>query len=108
MLTKEDLIVLYLDNPEKLYKRFWSKIDPVNPTDALLEVVLNIGDPELAYYYSAYVDKKPRDSTRKLACKEPMYAYLYARNIDEGFHEDTYEGVQKSLWYRRRYAESIC
>ena len=104
--TKEELILQYLADPEKLYRRFWS-INKIEPTDELLEAVLDIGDPECTYFYAKYVDETPRDSTREAVCKEPIYAYLYARNVDKGYHEDTWNAVQKSRWYRGRYDDLI-
>lgn len=104
-MTKEDLILLFLDDPQKVYRRFMK--GDIKPTNELLKAVLDLGDPELAYSYAAYVDLKPRDSTRKQACKEPIYAYLYARKVDECYHEDTHNAVQKSSWYKRRYADLI-
>jgi hypothetical protein len=36
-----------------------------------------------------YIDKGPRDDTRKLACEDPDIAWRYALSIDKGPRDDT-------------------
>ena len=50
--------------------------------------------PKEAYRYAE--KHGPSDKTRKIACKDPEIAYLYARKIDKGLHENTREAVCKS------------
>ena len=36
------------------------------------------------------------------ACKDPKCAYLYAKDIDKGFHEDTWKAIKGT-----KYEENI-
>ena len=46
-------------------------------------------DPKFAYWYAEDVDKCPGENTRNAACKNPYYAYHYARDVDQCPREDT-------------------
>ncbi len=50
-------------------------------------------NPHYAYYYARYIDKKSRNDTRIAACKNPESAYYYARDVDKSFYQDTYEAT---------------
>ena len=65
--------------------------------DYFREYFLN--DPSYAYCYAKYVDKCPREYTRKGACKD-TYSYWYARFVDKCPREDTFNGVKGSTWER--------
>ncbi len=36
----------------------------------------------------------PKEKIRVVACKDPKYAYLYAKDVDKNFHEDTWMAVE--------------
>ena len=46
-------------------------------------------DPEWAYAYAKDVDKYSKENTREGACKNPKYAYLYAKDVDKCSKENT-------------------
>jgi hypothetical protein len=61
----------------------------------------------VAYEYA--LKNGPSEETRKIVCEAPIYAYHYAINIDKGFHEDTWEAVENTMWgkYYKEFINSI-
>ena len=57
-----------------------------------------INDPALACYFAYYVDKKPRDDMRKVACKTDWTAYYYAYMVDGRYHPDTWAVIEGTAW----------
>ena len=47
--------------------------------------------PGIAFLYAK--ENGPDDETRKVACQEPIYALLYAREVDGCVREDTFEAA---------------
>jgi len=75
MLTKEDIILLFLEDPEKLTTELWNKNVP--KSDEIRTLICELGNPECVYCYAEYIDKKPTDETRTATCKDPWYASCY-------------------------------
>jgi len=101
-LTKEDIILLFLENPYKLAAKF--EEGAVQKSDKTRQTICDLGSPMVAFKYARYVDKDSHDSTREVCCKSGAYAYLYASWIDKGFREDTWEATKKFPGYRRWYS----
>ena len=59
-------------------------------------------DPYYAYVYARNIDKESRDDTREAACKDLKYACLYAKNVDKGFHQETWNAI-KNTKYEKEY-----
>jgi len=59
-----------------------------------LNVILN--EAKYAYEYALKVNELPlpKEKIRVVACKDPKYAYLYAKDVDKNFHEDTWMAVE--------------
>ena len=129
MLNKEDIILLFLEDPYKLAHEIWNKNVP--KSDEIRTLICDLGgphcayryalcvdeysrsdtrkasckDPERAFFYAQNVDKSPRSDTRKASCRDPEYAYYYARNIDKSPHPDTRQAVQNNLHLKERYKQ---
>jgi len=127
MITKEDIILLFLENPQKLVGEITK--GNVLKSDEIRTLICDLGDPECAYYYAAVIDKKPtdetrnvvhkdayesiwyaleierkpRDDTRTACCTSSGYAYLYARDIDKKPTEETRNAAYKSSFNKKRY-----
>ena len=67
------------------------------------------GDYYLAYWYATLVDNCPRDDTREASCRNPSTAYGYAKFIDKCPREDTrnsaYQNDACRKWYVREFGE---
>jgi hypothetical protein len=59
-------------------------------------------EPGTAYFYAIYIDKCPKDETRKGASKKAIWANAYARDVDKGFHQETWDAV-KGTKYEEEY-----
>jgi len=105
LLTKEDIILLFLEGPEKLATEIWKGNVP--KSDESRTLICNLGDPMCAYYYTSFVDKKPTDETRTVACKTPQCAYGYARDVDKKPTDETRTAACKDSKYAYWYAQDI-
>ena len=63
--------------------------------------------PEYAYLYARYVDQGPHDDTRNAVLGSAHYAYLYAEDVDQGPHDDTRNAVLGSAHYAGAYAKFV-
>ena len=102
-LTKEEIVLLFLDNPQKVSSAIW--YGNVSKSDEIRTLICNLGDPWCAYRYARDIDKSPRSDTRESSCKNPYSAYLYARWVDESPRSDTRQAVQNDLHSKERYEE---
>jgi hypothetical protein len=50
-------------------------------------------NPVTAYLYAKDVDKCAKDETRLASCIDVKFAYLYAKNIDRCYHVETWKAV---------------
>jgi len=103
MMTKEDIILFFLENPYKLADEIWDKNVP--KSDEIRTLICGLGNPWCAYSYARCIDKGPTDETRTVACKDPYEAYYYARYIDKKPTDETREAAYKDPVYRRWYKE---
>jgi len=103
MLTKEDIILLFLEDPLKLDDEIWNGTVP--KSNKIRTLICELGDLWCAYWYAKYIDKKPTDETRTAACKTPQCAYWYARDIDKGPTDETRTSAYKDPDYKEIYIE---
>ena len=128
-LTKEDVILLFLEDPKKLVGEIQQGNVP--KSDEIRTLICELRNPECvclyadyvdksprsdtrqgackdpyyAYWYAYYVDKSPRSDTRKVACKDPRYAYYYAYWVDRSPRSDTRQGACKAPYWKERYEQ---
>ena len=100
-LTKEDIILLFLEDPDKLETEIWNKNVP--KSDEMRTLICELGSPYCAYCYARDIDKKPTDETRTAACKTAVYAYCYAEYVDKKPTDETRKAAYKDSIYRRMY-----
>jgi len=100
-LTKEEIILLFLEGPEKLANEIWNKNVP--KSDEIRTLICDLGNARCTYWYAKDVDKKPTDETRTAACKNPGCAYGYARDVDKKPTDETRIAACKDsiskVWY---------
>ena len=100
-LTKEDIILLFLEDPDKLARELWNESVP--KSDEMRTLICELGSAKCAYWYARDIDKGPTDETRTVACKTPYEAYCYARFIDKKPTDETREGAYKNEGWGRIY-----
>jgi len=83
MLTKEDIILLFLDDPDKLANKIL--YGNVPKSDEIRTLICELRNPGCAYFYAINVDKSPHPDTRQAACKDPYW-------------KERYEGWEYSKW----------
>ena len=105
MLNREEIILLFLENPQKLAGKIIK--GNVLKSDEIRTLICKLGSPGCAYFYADYVDKSPRSDTRREACKDSKYAYRYARWVDKSPRSDTREAVCKDPEYAYVYAAYV-
>jgi len=105
MLNKEDIILLFLEDPYKLAHEIWNKNVP--KSDEIRTLICDLGGPHCAYRYALCVDEYSRSDTRKASCKDPGRAFFYAQNVDRSPRSDTRQAACKDPWCAYRYARDI-
>jgi len=73
--TKEDIILLFLEDPKKLAYEIWDKNVP--KSDEIRTLICELGDARCAYCYAIQIDKRYTDETRAVCCKDPTESYWY-------------------------------
>jgi hypothetical protein len=53
------------------------------------------------------VDREPRDDTRAAAVEHPLYAALYARDVDHGSRPDTRRSAERKYVSADLYAKQV-
>ena len=101
MLNKEEIILLFLEDPKKLADKI--RKGNVPKSDEIRTLICDLGDPRCAYRYAINVDTKPTDEIRAACCKDPTEAYYYARLIDNSPHPDTRQAVQNNSHWKKEY-----
>lgn len=82
---------------------FWLfKIGFIKHSEEHRNVTLH--QPELAYYYALYVEKKPNNLTRSAALKDPMSAFYYAKHVDKIQRADTKDATQSNYYWSLAYS----
>jgi len=106
LLTKEDIILICLDDPEKLTVDIQN--NKILRSDEMRELVCLFNDARNAYWYAEEIDNEiPHILTRKVACLEPFWAYQYALRIDKKPRKDTRTAACALEWLAFRYAENV-
>ena len=129
--TKEELSLLLIQDKNAFLEALID--EKVERNKETREFVLNMNDPESAFYYSCYIDQEPsadmrkiccqeaawacdysiimdiepRSDTRTASCREPICAFYYAIRVDGGFTQETYDGVAKDPVWLKRYERYI-
>ena len=103
MLNREEIILLFLDDPKKVADEI--QHGNVPKSDEIRTLICELGDPRCACIYTNYVDKSPRSDTREAVCKDPEYAYVYAAYVDKSPRSDTRREACKDSYWKERYAE---
>jgi len=97
------MILLFLEDPQKLINEICR--GNILKSDEIRTLICELGDLWCAYWYARYIDKKPTDETRTVACETPQCAYCYARDIDKGPTDETRtascRGSDGAYWYAR-------
>ena len=106
-LTKEDIILLFLEDPQKLANEI--RRENVPKSDKIRTLICELGSARCAYYYAYHIDQKPTNETRTATCKEPWYAFLYARDVDKKPTDETrnvaYNVAYKDPYWKREYEQ---
>ena len=102
-LTKEDIILLFLEDPQKLETEIFKENVP--KSDEIRTLICELGNPWCAYWYAKWVDKKPTDETRTAACKDSKYADWYAQDIDGKPTDETRNAAYKNKRSKKEYEE---
>lgn len=100
--SKEEFILEYLQGADRFYNILWYKthtIDFENP----IEVIIEIGDPYVAYAYSFKYLKEPNNKLRTLSCKDSKTAFYYARYVDQKPSKEVEEAVVGDPIYEEFY-----
>jgi len=105
LLTKEDIILLFLEDPKKLAAKIWSGSIP--KSNEIRTLICELGNPECVCLYADYVDKSPRSDTRNVVCKDPKYAYFYAEYVDKSPHPDTRKASCRDPGWAHNYAINV-
>jgi len=127
MLNREDIVLLFLDDPEKLVGEIQN--GNLFKSDEIRTLICELVDPSIAFRYALHVDMCPHDLTRKIACgspawaqcyaesvdkvprgdtrnascKDPKWAYLYAILAEGCWHYETWNAVQKDPYWKDQY-----
>ena len=105
MLSKEDIILLFLENPNKLADEILNENVP--KSDEIRTLICDLGDPRCAYLYAKWVDESSHSDTRQGVCKDPHYAYLYAEYVDKSLRSDTRKASCKNPGWAYNYAQNV-
>ena len=74
-LTKEDILLLFLDDPKKVADEI--QHGNVPKSDEIRTLICDLGDPGCVCLYADCVDKSPRSDTREASCKDPYWKERY-------------------------------
>ena len=93
----EDLVVIDDDHVKVRKAYVISDIDISKCKEEFLKY------PYWAYYYAAFVKRKPSKETRDAACNTSHLAYCYALNADKKPLKQTREAARKDPYWRNEY-----
>ena len=102
-LTKEDIILFFLEDPYKLTDEICKGNVP--KSDEIRTLICELGNSKCIYWYAVDIDEKPTDETRTACCTVPWYAYCYAKNVDKKPTKETRRAAQKDSFWKGRYKE---
>jgi len=105
-LNKEEVILLFLDNPDKLSCAIADR--NVEVSEEILKTICEFRDPRLAYWY--YVDNFSKEGcqmVKEVCCTKPVWAYSYARWIQKVPCATTRTAACGSSTAARWYAKEV-
>ena len=94
MLNKEDIILLFLEDPYKLASAIM-RAEAISKSDETRTLICELGDPWCAYNYAKYVDKKQTDETREVCSRGKVDSDGYIWDHTYAEWARTYERRQK-------------
>jgi hypothetical protein len=105
LLEVEEEDIVYCEDNGKMRVCKATPVKQIVETDKEWKIIRTAAckDPEWAYLYALYVDKRPTDETRTTACQDPYLAYCYAMFIDDGPTDETRIGASKEPYWWKRY-----
>ena len=101
-MTKKDFEKLSDNNFHDFWTRLYQGDFP--RSNDMREAIYTFGDPGAAYWYARKCDG-PHIYTRKIACKDPKWALLYAMYVDKKPHPDTENSIKTVVGYYRGYQQ---
>jgi len=101
MLTKEDIILLFLDNPLKLVGEIQNRNVP--KSDEVRDLICEFGHAKLACEYAEWIDEEPHPVTRTISCKDPFEAQWYAAYVDKKPTDETRRAAEVIGLYKEQY-----
>ena len=104
-LTKEEIILLFLEDPYKLADEIIDENVP--KSDEIRTLICDLGSLNCVYWYVVNIDKSPHPDIRQAICKSPVHAYCYARDVDKFPRSDTREASYKDPKYAYFYAAYV-
>jgi hypothetical protein len=101
--------IVYCEGNGKMRVRKATPIRQVTKSDEEWWIIRTAAcnDPLFAYMYAREVDKKPTDETRTAACQDSRYTYCYARDIDKKPTDETRTAACKDPEFAYMYARDI-
>ena len=81
-LTKEEIILLFLDDPKKLADELYFNHKNFPKSDEIRTLICELGDPRCAYRYAHYIDQEYTEETYKVLSKNPWFAYCWSSNAE--------------------------
>jgi hypothetical protein len=109
LLEVEECDIVYCEGNGKMRVRKAIPVRQIVEADEEWKIIRTAAckNPYYAYEYARYVDQRPTKETRKSVCKEPKYAYYYAKDIDKGATYETRTAACKDPGYAYRYARYV-
>jgi hypothetical protein len=106
-VAEEDIV--YCEDNRKMRVRKAVPVRQLKKSDKEWRIIRKAAckEPKYAYEYAKDVDKKPTNGTKTVACKEPKYAYFYALDVDQKPTDETKTVACKSPGYAYLYALNI-
>ena len=75
MLTKEDIILLFLENPDRLVTAIW--YNNVPKSDEIRTLICELGDLRCIFWYAVDIDKKFTKEAKACLDKNRMWKEEY-------------------------------
>ena len=104
--SPEEAIIVWLRNSINLVITIAD--GDIDRTPEMRQTIIDLGDPECAYYYSRYIDRYPRRDLRQVACKDPSTALWYSLNVDKKPRKEVREALESledSGWQMATYLD---
>ena len=103
--TKEEVNLAYIQGKFNLLFKISHR--KVEQNDETRQAVVDLGDPQIAYYYALCIDKRPTYATREVCLEDPDWTYYYALHVDKGPRPSTKKAVRKSKYRKNLYKHFV-